>query len=318
MRSTRCLAVLSLSILFVASTAPSALADDNDNTQTNPYLTPSLRDDSYRVDIAVGQARQSVTGPGTPTWLRECRWDAYTVHYVTSFLWEPASNGGNQTPPTEDELRAQGIDPDEPWTLVTCPSTPESIAAAPQIQFRNVLATWRIGERPPQLMLDYLIARAYASVELPTTTGTSSPPGDTTIPMITQLPTWLWVSDTTWNANYTATTPPLYGTTATVTATPINVTFEADNQTIDCANNTGTPYDLTKDEDDQTTNCSLTYNHASVPADHYLQATITWTATYTCNQYCGTGTLPNYTITTRRPVTVEQRQVINSYNNSNQ
>ncbi len=301
-----CLVVL---IALMAVPRP-ASADGEDGSSSNTLLETYAANRKYEATLTSAQEVAMVKGPGAPAWLRACSWDDDVTNYDVYLYFHNYIT--NADPLTPTEFATNGEDPDEQWAIIYCPATPTSLTAAPQIGYTGAYAAWAVGGPPPQLVLDLLIARAYASVELPTTTGTSSPPGDTTIPMITQLPTWLWIDNTTWNANYTATTPPLYGTTATVTATPVNVTFEADNQTIDCGPNTGTPYDLTKDEDDQTTNCSLTYNHASVPADHYLQATITWTATYTCNQYCGTGTLPNYTITTRRPVTVEQWQVVNS------
>jgi hypothetical protein len=172
-----------------------------------------------------------------------------------------------------------GADPEEQWAVVFCPASPEARAANPGVVFTGILEAWPVGGPPPQVVLDWLIARAYASVEVPVQVGRAAPAGDEEAPFIAQLPTWLWVDPLVWVPR-SATTPPVFGVTATVTATPVNVAFEgADGERVDCGANTGPSYDFDLDEDEQSSDCTLTYRHSSSIGDWTLSSTITWEVT---------------------------------------
>jgi len=128
--------------------------------------------------------------------------------------------------------------------------------------------------------------------------------------MVTQLPTWLWIEPAAWSPQ-SATTPPVFGITATATATPINVSFEgADGEVVDCGANTGPAYDFNRSGEDQDSDCVVTYRHSSAVGDWPLRSSVTWQATYACSAYCGSGSFPPYTVTSTRPVRVAELQAI--------
>jgi hypothetical protein len=170
-----------------------------------------------------------------------------------------------------------------------------------------VFERWIEGEPPPQNVLDLVIARAQAAAQLPSEGLVASPAGTVDVPLITQLATWLWIDDAVWRA-VTATPEPIFGITATVTATPYRVTFGTGpgGETIDCGNNNGTVWDTEADE----TACSLTWHHTSATGDQTLTATVHWNATYVCTAFCGTGDLPDYITQINQTVTVAELQAI--------
>jgi hypothetical protein len=160
-------------------------------------------------------------------------------------------------------------------------------------------------------VLDWLVAYAYALVEVPVQVGWGAPFGDEDAPMITQLPTWLWVEPDVWSPR-SATTPDVLGLRATVTVTPTNVTFTGpDNETVDCGPNLGPAYDFTRAEEDQHSDCTLTYRHSSDVGDWELTSTITWDVTYFCSPVeCPPGIMPPLTVTNTRPVRVAELQAV--------
>jgi hypothetical protein len=160
-------------------------------------------------------------------------------------------------------------------------------------------------------VLEWLVDYAYALVEIPVQVGWSAPFGDEDAPLITQLPTWLWVDPEVW-APRSATTPEVFGITATVTVTPAEVVFEgADGEVVGCGPNLGPPYDFDRAEEDQHSDCTLTYHHSSAVGEWSLTSAITWEVTYTCSPaVCGPGTLPPVTIANTRPVRVAELQAV--------
>lgn len=248
---------------------------------------------------------ETVTGPGVPAWLRECRWLTWTGADKDDFF---ASYFGSGAPPG---ITTRGIgDPDDEWGAVFCNPGPEALGISPGLALTGLLDTWPLSDPPPQIVRDVLIARAYASVDLPLQIGQSAPFGDIDAPMITQLPTWLWVEPAVW-AERSATPPPVFGISVTVTATPTNVTFEgADGEVVDCGSNLGPAYDFSVPDDAQRSDCTLTYRHSSAVGDWALQSTITWEAAFVCSSICGSGPLPDYVVTTRRDVRVAELQAI--------
>ena len=185
-----------------------------------------------------------------------------------------------------------------------------AVGVSPSLLLSGVLAAWRLGDPPPQVFMDWLVAMAYASVELPVQVGDSAPVGDEKAPMITQLSSWLWISDQVWVPR-TATTAPVFGVTATVTATPKRVWFEgANHDWVDCEANTGRPYNFSLKDSQQHSNCTLTYHHSRAVGEWSLSSTIEWEATFTCSSGCAPGQLPDYVVTNTRPVRVAEIQAL--------
>ena len=282
-------ALVSLLVLVAAGPVHAGGIDATGSTTTG---------DSASVELEGVVPGSFFTSPAVPDWVLACNWDVWTTEEVLSyfgqfqdFVLQPDVAGG---------------DPDERWSVVYCGTSVDTGGAVPT----GVLRAWRIGERPPQAVLDWLVAYAYASVQIPAQVGWSAPFGDDQAPMITQLPTWLWVEPEVW-APQSATTPPVFGITATVTVTPLNVTFEgADGQVVDCGANLAPVYDFSRAEEDQHSDCTLTYHHSSAVGEWHLTSTVTWGVTYICSAYCGPGTLPSLTATSTRPVQVAELQAV--------
>ena len=164
-------------------------------------------------------------------------------------------------------------------------------------------------------MIDVLAEEARAAIEIPLQAGQGAPYGDLDAPMITQLPTWLWIDAAIWGQE-SAETDPVFGFTVTATATPINVTFATDaGDTVDCGANTGPPYNFAFDDSRQHSDCTLTYRHSSAVGAHTLSSTIYWAVSYTCTLYCsGPIPLEPFIITTTREVRVAEFQAIATAN----
>ena len=249
-----------------------------------------------------GSSGKSLRGPGVPAWLRECGHDSWTLlekeAYYASFL------GGE---PTADSIRGRGDDPDETWLVVFCAPHADAVGVSPQIILTGVLATWALGDPLPAIFIDWLIAYGYALVEIPLQVGSSSPEGDNAAPLITQLDTWLWIDSSVWGTR-SATTPAVFGVTATVTAEPYSVVFQtSEGDYIDCFDNIGSEYDYSRPASSQSTDCSVVFRDASSVADQTLTSTVRWEVTYVCSSAaCPSGTLPDFVITTTRDVRVAE------------
>ena len=190
-----------------------------------------------------------------------------------------------------------------------CTPGSEAQGLNPSVWVTGILSTWPLDDGLPRIVEDWLVASAYASVRLPVQVGDSAPVGDRDAPLITQLPTWLWVDAALWQP-VSATTAPVFGVTATVTATPRRVVFENGVDVVDCGANLGPVYDFSRDEEDQRSDCTLTYHHSSAVGDWTLSSTVWWEATYTCSAGCGPGTLPPYVVRNTRDVRVAELQAV--------
>jgi hypothetical protein len=275
---------------------------DNGSRALNPSLVAQQEDNGVsRVKLTVEQAGSTVLTTAVPGWVLECdwlEWERPSEHDVLDRA-DAASRAA-----VDHSVFA--LDPEVPWGVVICPSgvdTNGTYAA-------NTFYAWLLEDPPPQVVLDLLVATAYAAVEFPVQVGWSAPFGDEDAPMITQLPTWLWIEPEVWQPR-SATTPEVYGITATVTATPVDVEFSSNNdQAVDCGPNLGPPYDFSRAEDDQHSDCTITYHHSSAVGEWDLTSTLTWAITYTCSQHCGPGTLPDYSVVNTRPVRVAELQAV--------
>lgn len=298
---TRLLAALAAASLAGLMATSPAGADIWDS----PVANGTTNGKTTTVDITAGKPGQSITGLGIPRWLQECSWDDWT-------LLEKETHYGQWTgaQPTYQSLRSAKQNPDELWAVIYCRPGPEATKTTPQIIATGVLTTWKLGDTPPRTFIDWLVATAQAQLTIPVGLQQAAPAGTPDIPLITQLPTWLWVEPEDWTP-ISATTPSVFGYTATVTATPTNLTFiGADNNTINCGNNQAPAYNFNLEDHQQHSDCTLTYKHSSNVGDWTLTTKTTWTISYTCNPNCGTGTLPDIVINDTTPVTVAEIQAI--------
>jgi len=290
------LITLLLTILIAASPASAGEGDDHSGT-------PFVDGDSAGYELeGVRQLGEVITGPGVPAWLRACNHQSWTLlekeSYYATFI------GGE---PTAENIIARGDDPDEVWLVVFCAPTDDAVGVSPQIILTGVLATWAFGDPLPPIFIDWLIAYGYALIDIPLQIGSSSPEGDTAAPLITQLDTWLWIDPSVWGTR-SATTPAVFGVTATVTAEPYSVEFQtSEGEYIDCFDNIGSEYDYSRPGGGQSTDCSVVFRDASSVADQKLTSTVRWEVTYVCSSAaCPSGTLPDFVITTTRDVRVAE------------
>jgi len=287
--------------LLLATTRPAA-ADDVDRTNTNTVATAGMDGNHAFTELEGSLAGRQVTGPGAPAWLRACSWRTWSVGEKDAYFAQFSVGVGAPAAVVEGE---------EQWGVVFChPGVGEAAGLNPSILTTGVLSTWPLADGLPQVVLDYLIALAYASVEIPVQVGDAAPFGDADTPLIAQLPTYLWVDPAVWQPR-SATTPPVFGVTATVTATPSRVVFDnSAGDQVDCGANLGPPYDFARPDDEQESNCTLTFRHTSAVDDWTLSSTIWWTVSYACSSGCGTGTLPPFVVRNTRPVRVAELQAV--------
>lgn len=261
------------------------------------------KQDGGTSEIALEDARPGtvIPSPAAPAWVFECEWDQWTAELVEALV-----EAGQSANADAYLIHHPDEDSDE-WGVVWCPLGVDTGGAFP-VGLRYI---WPLTRRPPQVVLDWIVAQAYASVEVPVQVGWAAPFGDDDAPFITQFPTWLWVEPEVWSPRQATTSPPVFGITATVTVTPVNVTFTgAEGEVINCGPNWAPIYNFNVKEEDQHSDCTLTYHHSSAVGEWTLSSTITWQATYTCSAFCGPGTLPPFTITNTRPVTVAELQAV--------
>lgn len=294
------LAALAALALLLSSTSPAGAAGDEQDLNT--LATAGQTDSGAFVELEGSLAGRQVTGPGAPAWLRACTWRTWSVEEKDAYFAQFSGGSGSPAPVVEGE---------EQWGVVFCnPGVQEAAGLNPAILTTGVLSTWPLADGLPQVVLDYLIALGYASVDIPVQVGDAAPFGDDDTPLITQLPTYLWVSPAVWQPR-SATTPPVFGVTATVTATPSRVVFDNNaGDQVDCGANLGPPYDFGRSDDEQHSDCTLTFRHTSAVDDWSLSSTIWWTVTYACSSDCGTGTLPPFVVRNTRPVRVAELQAV--------
>ncbi len=293
--------------LLPLSAAAQTGEDRESSTSTSRISAePSAGDGTVTVPLTGQTSLSSVTGPGLPEWLRKCTWDVYTRFEVDAYYSQ--YTGGN---PAYEDYEPAGLDPDEEFNIIFCSPGPEASGVTPGIIISGVLDYFPVGGTPPQIILDWLVARSVASVEIPVQFGQAAPIGDVDAPMITQLPTWLWIEDDLWQP-VSVTPSPVFGVTATATATPFRVDFFGeDGEHVNCGNNTGPAYNFDLTEEQQHSDCTLTYNNSSAVGDYTLTSTIYWQVDWACSAYCGSGTLANpMSITTTRDVRVAELQAV--------
>lgn len=282
-------------------------ADGDNAGEAVDLIEPYIEDGELKIEIVGADGVVTVIGGSLPEWMRVCRWEVMTAYDRAVYLYQFS----NHEPLPYDEWAEAGLDPDELWNMVFCPPTPEIRQINGVVVFTGVLESFPVGGTPPQIIQDWIVAQAIASVPIPVQVGQSAPFGDDAAPMITQLPSWLWVDDAVWQP-VSATPPPVFGTTATATATPYRVEFFGhDGEYVDCGPNLGPVYDFGVPEDAQSSDCTITFRHSSSVGEFELVSKIYWEITWVCTQFCGAGTLDaTFTTTRTRAVRVAELQAL--------
>ncbi len=311
MRSGRFLApfVILLASSLVSVQAAAAGPGDGIGGDGTPVglMEPYIEDGELKTEIIGEDGVVPVIGGRLPDWMRRCRWEVMTLMEVDRYFSQFYGGGDG----TREEYIEVGLDPDARWNVVFCAPTAEAKGISPEIILTGVLEVFEVGAVPPQIILDWIVARAIAEVPIPVQVGQSAPFGDAVAPMIAQLPAHLWVDETVWQP-VSATPPPVFGTTATATATPYRVEFFGpDGEWVDCGNNTGPAYDFSLPDEAQSSVCTITYRHSSSVGEFELVSKIYWEITWACTAFCGTGTLDApFTTTRTRTVRVAELQAI--------
>ena len=301
-RIRRSAVVLLLIAVLLSWASPAHAGGGDGSAESNTLIHAGQSDTGAFVDLEGSLAGRQVTGPGAPAWLRACSWRTWSAEEKDAYFAQFSVGFGSSGPLVEGE---------EEWGVVFChPGVEEAAGLNPAMLTTGVLSTWPLADGLPQVVLDYLIALGYASVDIPVQVGDAAPFGDDDTPLITRLPTYLWVDPAVWRPR-SATTPPVFGVTATVTATPSRVVFDNNaGDQVDCGANLGPPYDFGRSDDEQHSDCTLTFRHTSAVDDWTLSSTIWWTVTYACSSDCGAGALPPFVVRNTRPVRVAELQAV--------
>lgn len=279
---------------------------DSESSGTPSVLAPSVNDDGVITVGLEGIAPGEAVGLGLPTWLLACRYDTMTSFEIAAYFGQITSG-----PPILEAWEEAGLDPDIENYIVFCSPGPEAQAANPGIVLSGVLDFWEVGDPFPGVIQDWLIARSIASVNIPIQVGQSAPFGGVDAPMITQLPTWLWVDDAIWQP-VSATPAPVFGVSVTATATPYEARYDGDgDEPVLCGENSGGPYNFSLADSDQSSICTVTYRHSSSVGDYVLRSEVFWRITWACSSVCGSGVLEAPFVAERtRVVVVAELQAI--------
>lgn len=134
------------------------------------------------------------------------------------------------------------------------------------------------------------------------------------INQVTQLATWMWV--TNWEPDSATVSVP--GVSATVTATPRSVTWDMGNGDQVVCDGPGAPYDFERRAEEQSTDCSYTYRHSSTTqlgGVYQVSATMSYDVSWSAAGAAGGGTLPAVAQTSTLPVRVIEIQVVEGVGN---
>ncbi len=177
---------------------------------------------------------------------------------------------------------------DRQWVVVVCPAS-----HSPGLP--GVNAIYELGDTPPVALL---LQEARRRLVLPLATADMMPAPQFGV---ANAEAFLWIDDEVWVEH--AVTASLPGASLTLTATPVEMTWDmgpgsdrkGNPRLVRCAG-PGVPYDLGRSPDEQSTYCSYTYNttSGSQPNSEFLvRPYIEWTRTWVCAPGCGSGALSN-------------------------
>ncbi len=305
--SRRFLAMCLMVVLFLAGLPNGAAAG---GVNGSGDLETNGADTTLTIEDVLGGVSVS---PSVPAWMLECTWKRSTrvEAAIQSFYYEFFhQNGAEDRQVIIDRMIAQDQDPEDPFWLMYCPNNATTRSINPEVAFINLFASWQVGDSPPQYVIDILVAQTMASVEITPQIGQGAPYGDVDAPMITQLPTWLWVEPAVFQP-ITETSPVVFDVySVTVTGVPTGLTFKTtEGDAANCPDG-GKPYDFGRSDDAQSTDCSVTFRHSSAVTDHVLSSTIIWTFDWACNPGCGGAPLGDIPITVNRDVRVAELQAV--------
>lgn len=211
-------------------------------------------------------------------------------------------------------LNDQALPPGGPtpggWYSMTCNN---SVTGA---SFNQTL--WISGQAPgapvPAVDPHLLALQAERSLRLPSPELRFNPSG----PSVVNLSTWLWIDGSLWHPY--AITATAGSVSATAVATPVRVVWTMGDGGVVTCDGPGIPFDLDKPASQQSTSCFHTYRSSSMgeptpngdpnDAAFPVEATVTWSATWSAQGAPGGGVLPAVTTSSATSIRVEQVESI--------
>ena len=197
-----------------------------------------------------------------------------------------------------DFTRAELGDPDARFVWAVCPRP---------VFADEFSALWEVGDPLPDVIVEALVDAAIAATIVPYPVPQSAPNGSD-IPLLVNLPTWLWVDDAVWQPVSATAAIPEFGISATVTATPTETEWDPGNGDTPITCEQGTPWTPGADDTDAT--CQLTYlesTHTTGPL--VLTLTTTWDTTLACAPAgicAGANPVGDIVTTIARPIEITQ------------
>ncbi|NNE72876.1 MAG: hypothetical protein HKN26_04365 [Acidimicrobiales bacterium] len=240
-------------------------------------------------------------GASMPAWLRACTWRTVSAAEAAAAA---TAGTGESAPPADLSTDAMA----EPWAIVFCGPGPEAIARQSGVALNGVLGAWALGDRPPQLVVDWIVARTVAELEIPVLPVASAPAGTASAPMITGLPTWFWVDEAVWQP-VQVNAPEVFGVVVTVTAEPVGLRVSNQSAWRPCGAG-GQPF--RPGQPDHVSRCTLSYEHSSARAPQAAAARIRWRVSYACSAHCGRAALADVVVATTGAVVVGEVQVLSA------
>lgn len=311
MRALRSAAVVAAAVVMLMVGAGPASAQPTAPVQGDPWINPNPSSEGNQIGAAPTGRRPGRTGtPGSQgsgtspyEWCTVWSLEAGEGWADAWFLYRDEETGAYIRAP----VGGMGFHFSDPEMMRSGPTerTDFSVCGAGNDMWIDPI----VPGVPPQAIIDFLIEQAYRATEVPYPVPSSAPSGEGDAPMITQLPTWLWIDGAIWSP-VSVTPPAIFGLTVTVTATPANVSFAGGGQRVDCGANTGSVYDFSLPDGAQTTSCQITYRDASSVVAASLTADMSWDVTWLCEPGCGSGTLPPMALSDTIAVTVAEMEAL--------
>lgn len=154
---------------------------------------------------------------------------------------------------------------------------------------------------------EQLAQQAYNQLRLPSPQIRANPVGT----QLVNLPTWLWLDQSSWGTRSATASVP--GVSVTATATPQSVTWSmGDGSTVTCPG-AGTPFPTGGNPSAASPDCGHTYTRSSQgqPNNQFpVSASIHWTVTWAGAGQGGT--FPNLTTTSSASFAVAESQAVNT------
>ncbi|HEU0089855.1 MAG TPA: hypothetical protein VFQ77_19770 [Pseudonocardiaceae bacterium] len=152
-----------------------------------------------------------------------------------------------------------------------------------------------------------LAAAAYAQLRVPSPAIRSNPAGR----QLVNLPTWLWIDESSWGPRSTTVSVP--GVSVTATATPTRVVWSMGDGTEVTCTSAGTPFPAGTDPAASSPDCGHTYRFSSLgrPGDAFpVVATVFWSVRWSGAGQ--SGVFDGLTTTSEAAFTVVESQSVNT------